>query len=121
MAKLVKPITWIFGVVFIAIGILGFVNNPIVGLFQVDNIHNIIHLASGLVALAAAATSYQNSRLYLMVFGIVYGLVTVLGFLSPDGNILNLITVNTADNFLHLTITIVTLVVGFGSPKATTV
>ncbi len=118
MAQLVKPITWIFGVVLLIVGVLGYMQNPVLGLFAVDNIHNIIHLASGIVALAAAATSYQNSRMYLMVFGLVYALVTILGFLSPNGVVLNLITVNTADNYLHLAISIVTLVIGFGSPKA---
>ncbi|MDB4978064.1 MAG: hypothetical protein JWM56_250 [Candidatus Peribacteria bacterium] len=116
MDQLVKPVTWLFGVVFIAIGILGFINNPILGLFSVNAVHNIVHLLSGAVALGAASSGYKNSRLYLIIFGLVYALVTVLGFVTPDllGSLLN---ANLADNYLHLVIAAVTLLIGFLSAK----
>jgi hypothetical protein len=53
--------------------------------------------------------------MYFQLFGIVYALVTVLGFVVGSGHyVLGIIPVNTADNFLHLGITIVTLYLGFG-------
>ncbi len=121
MPQAVKPLTWLFGVAFVAIGIIGFVNNPVAGLFQVDTVQSLVLLVSGLAALAAAATSYRASRLLLMLFGVIYGLATVLGFLSADGIILHLLTVNPADTYLHLVIAVISLVAGFGSPVATTV
>ncbi|MBI3618782.1 DUF4383 domain-containing protein [Candidatus Peregrinibacteria bacterium] len=117
MDQAVKPLTWILGLVLTLVGLLGFVmSSPLLGLFAVDSIHNVIHLLSGVIALGAAATSSAYSRTYLMVFGVVYGLVTVLGFVQGD-NVLQLITVNPADNFLHLAIAAVCLIVGFGSTK----
>lgn len=120
MGSFVKPLTWILGIVLVIVGILGFFasNGMVLGMFQVDMMHNIIHLLSGVIALGAASTSVQYSRLYLIVFGLVYGLVTVLGFMSSNGSVLGLITVNSADNYLHLVIAAVCLVVGFGSKKA---
>ncbi len=45
----------IFGVVFLVIGVLGFVPQVMVGdnlfgLFRVNTVHNIVHLSTGIVA-----------------------------------------------------------------------
>lgn len=116
MEKAVVPITWVFGVVFVVVGLLGFyTGNPLLW-FQIDNVHNVIHLASGVVAFIAASSGYSAARWYLIIFGLVYGLVTLLGFLN-EGDVLGIIQVNQADNYLHLGITAGTLAVGFLSPS----
>ncbi len=116
MSSLVKSVTWILGIVLLLVGLLGFVNNPILGLFEVDTIHNVIHLLSGIVALIAVSSSESYARLYLIVFGIVYALVTILGFMSGT-DVLGLFVVNQADNYLHAAIAVVCLAVGFGGKK----
>jgi hypothetical protein len=109
-----KTIMMIVGVVFIIIGILGFLSNPILGIFAVDTLHNLVHLISGILALIFASQGESQARKFAIILGVVYGLVTILGFLSGDsGKIVGLITVNTADNFLHLVLTIVFFIVGF--------
>ena len=110
----------VFGFVFLAIGILGFVpgittDGHLLGIFHVNAIHNIIHLASGAVALWAGYTSASASRTYFQVFGVVYALVTVLGFMTGDGEILGLVANNMADNLLHVLIAGSALVLGFGN------
>ncbi len=116
MSSLVKSLTWILGIVLLLVGILGFVNSPVLGIFQVDTVHNAVHILSGLIALIAVSSGESYARLYLIVFGVIYGLVTILGFVN-NGNILGLFTVNQADNYLHAAIAIVCLGVGFGSKK----
>ncbi len=115
MNLLVKPITGILGLALTIAGIAGFFMQPLF-IFEVDTVHNVIHLASGLVALFAFNSNQLYSRWYLMLFGLVYAAVTILGF-TMDGNILNLFMVNAADNYLHLGIAAVCLIVGFGSGK----
>ncbi len=116
MQKLVLPVTWLFGVVFLAVGILGFVTgNPLLW-FDVDAVHNGIHIASGVVALICASAGYSAAKWYLIVFGLVYGAVTALGFFN-QGNVLGIIQVNQADNYLHLAITAATLLVGVFAPS----
>ena len=83
----------------------------LLGIFEVDTLHNIIHLATGLVAFWAAA-SVANARLFFKIFGLVYALVTILGF-TMDGDVLGLIHTNMADNLLHLVIAVVALYAGF--------
>lgn len=107
----------LFGVVFLAIGILGFVpgitsDGYLLGIFEVDTIHNIIHILSGIFALIFAKDA-MKAKLYFKVFGVVYAVVTIVGFLHGS-SVLGLIGVNLADNLLHLAIAVVALIVGFG-------
>lgn len=110
---MIITVGWSFGVVFILVGIWGFVNAPILGLFEVNALHNTIHVLSGIVALAATAGGARYAKLYFQVFGVVYALVTVLGFGVPGGNILGVLPLNLYDNLLHLVIAALALYLGF--------
>ncbi len=114
MNGLVKPVTWLFGIVFLLVGVLGFFMNPVLGLFEVNTLHNVVHLASGAVALVVAGMGIGPSRMYLMIFGLVYLVVTLAGFLNV-GVVVDLLQLNPLDNYLHLLIAAVLLIVGFGS------
>src|SRR5688500_20066069 len=100
MNSLTKTVTWVVGVVLVLIGLAGFFVDGTLLVFQVDTVHNIVHLLSGVVGIAAASSGESYSRMYLIVFGIVYGIVTVVGFVN-GGDILGLFEVNDADNYLH--------------------
>jgi len=116
MTSMVKSVTWLLGIVLIAIGAIGFFNDPVFGLFEVDTILNIVHLLSGIIAVGAAVSGESYARLYLIVFGIIYGAVAVIGF-TMGGDVLGLFAVNAADNYLHTAIALVCLGVGFGGGK----
>ena len=116
---MLKPAALVFAVIFLLIGILGFVpaatpDGMLLGVFHVNAAHNVVHLLSGAVALWAGLTSAANARLYFRIFGIVYGLVAVLGFVVGEGLLLGIITNNAADTWLHVAIAVVSLVLGFG-------
>jgi hypothetical protein len=115
---MLNTIAKVFGIVLVAIGVLGFIpaltpDNHLLGIFHVDAIHNVIHLASGIVALAAGFASDKAARMYFQIFGIVYGLVAVLGIFSGNNDILGLIANNTADVILHILIAGSALYFGF--------
>ncbi len=107
-----KNIMYVLGVILILVGLLGFVQDPVLGIFEVDTLHNLVHLASGILALVFASRGESQARMAALVLGIVYALVTVLGFLSGDNKILNLITINDADNYLHLVLAVIFLIFG---------
>jgi hypothetical protein len=106
-----KTVLYVLGAVFIIVGLLGFINDPVLGLFEVNTLHNLIHLASGVLALIFAGMAESQAKTFAVVLGVVYALVTILGFLL-GGNILGLMHVNMADNILHLVLTVVLLAVG---------
>lgn len=105
----------VFGAVFVLVGLLGFVGGltpkgNLLGLFAVSPLHNIIHLAGGLVLLVAAFTAEgRGARATLLVFGAVYALVTVLGFVA--GPLLTKlgVAINGMDNVLHLVLAVALL------------
>jgi hypothetical protein len=117
-----KPLTMGFGAVLLLVGLLGFVS-PLVpdmkllGIFQVDALHNVVHVVTGIGALLAANAGLKASKMFFQIFGVVYALVTILGFLTGMG-LFVLIPVNMADNFLHLAISALSLYVGFGMKTA---
>jgi hypothetical protein len=121
---MIKKLAILFGAVFLLVGILGFFpaltpanaegERHLLGLFEVDTVHNVVHLLSGAVALAAGLLSGYASRLYFKIFGAVYALVTLVGMIS--GSALGLFHVNGADNFLHLALAVALLAIGFATP-----
>jgi len=115
---MLKQAATLFGVVFLLVGILGFVpgitnDQMLLGIFHVNAAHNLVHLLSGAVALWAAMTSAAYARTYFRVFGIVYALVAVLGFFTGNGMLLGLISNNMPDTWLHVLIAAAALALGF--------
>lgn len=113
-----KTLAIIFGIIFVLVGLLGFVGNPLVGMdafFAANMLHNLVHLVLGLILLYVAFWSSAQSVLWLKIIGWVYLVVAILGFLlvSGTGNLLGLITINAADDWLHLVLAIILLVVGY--------
>src|SRR3989344_385759 len=99
-----KKLAIVFGAVFVLVGVLGFISNPIVGvggLFLTNTTHDLVHIVFGLILLAAGLFAPQQSGLWLKVLGVVYLVVALLGFLMPSP-LLGLIEVNSADNWLHV-------------------
>jgi hypothetical protein len=116
----------VFGVVLLLAGITGFIADAAFGdlggdvqgddliLFEVNGWHNLVHIASGALGLALMGTA-RGARAYALGFGAVYLLVTIYGFV--DGNdVIGLLPVNTADNFLHLGISLAGIAAGLISP-----
>lgn len=90
----------VFGAVYVLIGLLGFVNKPILGIFEVNVLHNIVHLLIG-GALLAGSTKHDTAKTVSLAVGVAYLLVAVIGFVATDF-LDDLIKINQADNFLHL-------------------
>lgn len=125
---MVKSLAILFGIVFLVVGILGFVPAAtkdmngmpmLLGIFHVNTMHNIVHLASGAVFLLCGLSGAGPSRTFFQIFGIVYALVAILGFMKGDGMLLGLISNNKADTYLHVVLAAAMLLIGFATPRQT--
>src|SRR5256886_10682539 len=124
---MVKTLGMLFGIVFLAVGILGFVPGisppgpdgmpMLLGIFMVNTAHSIVHIASGAIFLIASMSGAGAARLWFQIFGLVYAVVAVMGFVVGDGMIFNLISNNQNDTWLHVALAVVMLAIGFGTPK----
>jgi Domain of unknown function (DUF4383) len=112
-----RVVAMVIGVVFLIIGILGLIfdttHGSILG-FEVDLVHNLFHLVTGILGIAAAMTGW--SRFFNQVFGIIYLLLGLAGLIPAlyfGHRLLGLIHVDAADNVLHLVVGVVAAGVGF--------
>src|SRR5687767_8810715 len=115
---MLKRIAVAFGLVFLLVGILGFVpgvtrDGHLLGIFHVNPAHNVVHLLTGAVAIMCGMASAHASQLFFRIFGLIYGLVAVLGFFAGDQPLLGIIANNRADAWLHTAIAAVSLFLGF--------
>jgi hypothetical protein len=99
----------IFGSMFVLVGLLGYISNPLFGpdgLFMTNGPHNLTHLLVGVILLFASTQTERAAYLSNMTFGAVYLLLALMGFASigAEGhtNLLGMVHINGADNWLHL-------------------
>jgi hypothetical protein len=80
-----KTIATILGIVFILVGLVGFAAPNLMGA-HFNTAHNVIHLVSGAAALyLGLAGSLSAAKMFCIIFGAVYLLLGVVGFLIGTG------------------------------------
>ncbi|HLD12389.1 MAG TPA: DUF4383 domain-containing protein [Candidatus Nanoarchaeia archaeon] len=105
--------TWakILGFVLLIVGVLGFfMTSPLLSIFEVDFLHNLIHVVTGLLGIWAAFGGWAT--MFNKWFGSIYLLLAILGFFGAVDSIM---AINAADHWLHLIIGLVTVGIGFGT------
>ena len=121
-----KTASILIGLVFLAVGCLGFVANPIIGgshdaIFHADKTHNIVHLVSGALFLLIAVAMPASAAGFCKVFGVVFLALGVWGLFQYGtegmGKLLGFLHVNGADNFLHIGLGFVIFLAGFLKTK----
>jgi hypothetical protein len=122
-----KTTAGLFGAVYLLVGIAGFV--PIVGgadgitahnllgLFPVNAVHNVVHMAVGLLGLLAYSRGASASRLFARGIGAVYLVLAVVGAIFNTGNFLGVVPIGGLDIALHAASAVLLLAVGF-APEA---
>ncbi|MBV9576739.1 MAG: DUF4383 domain-containing protein [Gammaproteobacteria bacterium] len=111
----------IFGIGFIFAGVAAFMpaymkHGLFLGYFEVNTMHNVIHAVSGVVAIVSAL-NMRYAKLYFKIFGILYGIVAIVGFALKGDLSFMMMHMNMADNVLHAIIAVVALYLGFFAAK----
>src|SRR5256885_13542747 len=115
-----KTVATLVGVVFILVGICGFVKHDLLGA-HLSTVHNVIHLVSGAVSLYFGVKgTLSQARAFCLVFGIVYGLLGVVGLFAGTGDdkMLNLpadLMLGKMDHYIHILIGILYLLGGLAT------
>jgi hypothetical protein len=108
----------ILGVVFVAVGLLGFISNPLVsdvGYFHVNAGHNFAHLIAG--GLLLLSPYFGVPVFMIRALAVLYAAIAILGFVAPKiVELGGLVAMNMADTWLHAAIAVVLLAIGFAKP-----
>ena len=106
-----QVLTLAIGAVYTLVGILGFVvtglsdfaaetDKTLLG-FELNPLHNLVHLAIGLGGLAMWRR-LDTARTYGWLLAAGYGAVFVYGLFAAGNSDINFLSINGADNGLHL-------------------
>lgn len=123
--RLNSVVAFLFGAVFVLVGLLGFTvsgghsavgheGGALLGLFQVNALHNIVHIAVGALMIAAGVAGAKAAKAVNTTVGAVYLLLFVIGLFIVGDSGANLIALNAADNGLHLALGLALLGAGLG-------
>ena len=107
------------GAIYLLIGIIGFfitgfgnffehTDKTLLG-FEINGMHNVVHILIGLAGLVLART-LAGARTYGWLLAVVYGAAFVYG-LFATGQVWDFLSLNWADNILHLVTALVGLLI----------
>lgn len=118
-----RTFAMIFGIVFLAVGIAGFIpqlvqplhaghpqvmgnGGQLLGLFPINELHNIVHLLFGVWGLAASR-SLGGSVAYARGVAIIYAVLTIAGFVPSLNTLFGLVPLYGNDLWLHAALALV--------------
>ena len=122
------------GIIYLLVGLAGFVltdereivgldvdngEGDLLGLFPVNVLHNLVHIAIGLLGILAYR-SFDFARNYSRALAIVYALLAVMGLIDAGNlnNTFGLIPIYSHDIWLHAVTAAIAAYFGFGPVEA---
>ncbi|WP_285136367.1 MULTISPECIES: DUF4383 domain-containing protein [unclassified Microbacterium] len=123
-----RLVATVFGAVYLLVGLLGFAvtggvgfiateGGLLLGIFEVNPLHNIAHLLIGGALLVAGLANARAAKGVNTTVGAVYLLLGIVGFFLT-GTAVNILALNVPDHFLHLASAVVLLGVGLGTERS---
>jgi hypothetical protein len=127
----IRNFALIYGIVFVVVGLAGFVPalvqphdvvqhelaieqgaGDLFGIFPVNVLHNLVHLAFGIWGLLAFRNT-DASIVYARGVAIVYALLVVMGFIPGLNTVFGLIPIHGNDVWLHALLAAIAAYFGF--------
>lgn len=104
----------LFGIIFIALGAMGFMpsfltNGKLFDLLPVDTMHNSLHLIVGVFGIIAAM-KIRFTKLYFILVGILFAALAGVGFMH-EGDIYGM-QVGSTGNVFHVIVAILAFYLG---------
>jgi hypothetical protein len=119
-ARTVRTIALVVGIVYAVIGVIGFfvtgfgdfashTNRTLLG-FELNPLHNLVHLAIGVAGIVMSRT-LRTARTFGWVLAGVFGVVFLYGLVAVGNPSINFLSLNWADNWLHLITALIGLLI----------
>jgi len=116
-----KTVCKILGVVFLLVGVIGFVSPNLLGA-HLTPAHNVVHIVSGAIALYFGfAGPLSGAKTFCLVFGVVYLALGILGMALGAGAdrmwMLGPLHFGQADHGIHILLGVIFLAGGLFTKK----
>jgi hypothetical protein len=127
----VRNFALVFGIIYLAAGVLGFVpgilrpappdappvtitlfHGYLLGLFAVNVLHNLVHVAIGAWGIAASRAT-GHARVYARTLAIFYGALAIMGLMPAFHTTFGLIPIHGHDVWLHAATALIAAWFGF--------
>jgi len=126
-----KTIALIFGIVYLLVGIVGFIPafggtlamsppSNLLGTFPINLLHNIVHLVIGVFGIALSRTESGGAS-FGKTFGIILILIGIVGLFWPMSLNDSLLPLRGVDVWLHIVTGLILAAVGFSSSRSAAV
>ncbi len=127
---MIRTFALIFGIIYMLVGILGFIPGltshhadmpditidsfygKLMGLFPVNILHNIVHMAIGAWGILASR-SVGAARFFGKGLAIIYGLLAILGLIPGANTMFGLVPIYGHDVWLHALSALIAAYFGF--------
>lgn len=127
----------IMGIIFAVVGVAGFIpglltphdppadlvvdslSGNLLGLFPVNILHSLVHLLFGIWGIAAYR-SFTGARAYAKSVAVIYGVLTIMGFIPGLSTVFGLVPLHGNDIWLHALIAISAAYFGFMATETVT-
>lgn len=115
-----KVFAALYGIVFLTIGILGFIppltpDSYLFGFLKVNYPLNVIYLLTALGAWWMVFVQQYFRRVYFQLVGFIYGIISSLGFIYGETSILGFVANCPISTWFHVFTAVIALIVGFGT------
>ena len=121
-----RTFAMIFGIVFLAVGVLGFVpgaathvmgeglnsHSMLLGMFMVSPLHNAAHLLFGLWGLAGSRST-GGAVAYFKGVAVIYAVLAILGLIASTADLFGMIPLMGNDVYLHAALAVIAAYFGF--------
>lgn len=121
----------VLGIIYLLLGVLGFLpglvapppataaplaidgsHGYLFGMFPINALHNLVHMATGLWGILAYRT-FAAARLYARGVAIIFGVLTVMGLFPVLNTVFGLMPIHGNDVWLHGLTTVAALYFGW--------
>jgi hypothetical protein len=125
--RLNSVVAFVAGGTFVLLGLAGFLvagghravgesGGVLFGLFQVNMLHNVVHIAAGAALVAAGIVGAREAKFANCVLGVGCLALVAVG-LAVIGTRANVLALNPADNALHLGLGLTLALAGFRADR----
>lgn len=119
-----KTAAILFGFLFLVLGLLGLVSNPVIGpgaYFLADRTHSFVHIGTAILLFLFAMAVPNLTGGFMILLGLLYLSLGIIGYVSfgeeEEGKVLGVLLTNKAGNYLHIALGLLMAVVSILSKK----